>query len=258
MLSQAFIIARKEILDHVRERRSLWASLLHVLMGPVVVSLVLFSMKNAPHDKLLAVLTGMTSIFVLVSAFVGGMNVSMDMLAGERERRSLLPLLLNPVAKNAVIGGKWLAGSLFAALGVVIALGAFALAFGMAGFALPLFSARLLFYWGILGLLPLAGFAAALQLTISTCCRTAKEAQTYLSLLVFVPMGIAMFLVFLASQPPFWIFWIPIAGQQALVSAGSRLQCVSPLLLLITLWSTAMALRYSASLLRHDEIVYGR
>jgi sodium transport system permease protein len=258
MLSQALIIARKEVLDRVREVRSLWASLLHVLMGPVVVSLVLFSMKNAPREKLAAVLTGMTSIFILVSAFVGGMNVAMDMLAGERERRSLLPLLLNPVSKSAVVAGKWLVTSMFAAIGVIVALVAFALAFGIAGFTLPLFSGRSLFYWGVLGLLPLAGLAAALQLTISTFCRSAKEAQTYLSLLVFAPMGIAMFLVFLAPKPAWWIFCIPIAGQQALVSAGPDLALRTPFLLLITLWCTAMALRYCSALLRRDEIVYGR
>ena len=259
MPSQALIIARKEVLDHVREVRSLWASLLHLLMGPVVVSLVLFSMKNAPHAKLEPVLMGMTSVFVLVSAFTGGMNVAMDILAGERERRSLLPLLMNPVSRSSVVVGKWLAISLFAALGVMITLGAFAVAFGTAGVRLPLFSARDLFYWGVLGLLPLAGLAAALQLTISTFCRTAKEAQTYLSLLIFVPMGIAIFQVFLASPKPSpWIFFVPIVGQQALLSAGQQLPFVILSLILATAWCTAIALRFSASLLRRDEIVYGR
>jgi len=109
ILKQALVIARKEVKDHSREVRSLWASLVHLLMGPVIVSLVLFSMKNAPAEKLEAVLMGMSSIFILVAAFVGGMNVSMDLLAGERERRSLLPLLLNPVSRVSVVMGKWLA-----------------------------------------------------------------------------------------------------------------------------------------------------
>jgi sodium transport system permease protein len=257
MLNQSIIIARKEILDHLREVRSLWASLLHVLMGPVVVSLVLFAMKNTPPDKLAAVLTGMTSIFVMVSAFVGGMNVSMDLLAGERERRSLLPLLLNPVPKSSVVVGKWLAISMFAALGVLLSLGAFAVAFRIAGVQLTLFSPQNLLFWGALGLLPLAGFAAALQLTISTFCRTAKEAQTYLSLLVFGPMGVAMFLVFLAPKPAPWMFFVPIAGHQALLLAGPQLPFVTLLLLLATAFCTALALCFTASLLHRDEIVYG-
>jgi len=35
------------------------------------------------------VLIAMMSIFTMVSAFVGGMNVAMDSIAGERERRAL-------------------------------------------------------------------------------------------------------------------------------------------------------------------------
>jgi sodium transport system permease protein len=221
MLRQAVIIARKEIVDHVREVRSLWASCLHVLMGPIVISLVLFSMRTAPHSKAEAALTGMTAIFLLISVFVGGMNLAMDILAGERERRSLLPLLLNPVSRGSIVLGKWLAVFLFAAGSLILATGAFAITFGVANIRLPLFSPQRLFSWSVLGLLPLAGLAAALQLTLSTFCRTAKEAQTYLSLLMFVPMGITMFLLFVEPKPPVWVECLPIAGHQALLSDGS-------------------------------------
>ena len=140
---------------------------------------------------------------------------------------------------------------------MILAIGAFAEAFGTAGFRLPLFAGRDLFYWGVLGLLPLAAFAGALQLLISTYCRTVKEAQTYLSLLVFLPMGVAMFMVVLAPQPANWIYFIPIAGQQALLSAGSRLPFVTPLPMLATGWCTAVSLHITAGLLERDEIVYG-
>jgi sodium transport system permease protein len=250
MLSQTLVVARKEIIDHLREVRSLWASAAHLLMGPVIIALVLHSLKNAPHAKTVEVIGSMAAIFLLVSAFTGGMNVSMDMLAGERERRSLLPLLLNPVSRISVIMGKWLAIGIFAAAGVLLTFGAFAAVFRVAGIPLPPFS-RALF-----ALLPLAGLAAAVQLTISTYCRTAKEAQTYLSMLIFLPMGIAMFMVFLAPHPAPWILTLPIIGQQVLLT-GAPPSPVAPLLLLITIWCTALVLQYSASLLERDEIVYG-
>ena len=47
-----------------------------------------------------------------------------------------------------------------------------------------------------LALIPLVLFAAALELLISTWCRNIKEAHTYLSLVIFLPMGIGMFLIF--------------------------------------------------------------
>src|ERR1039458_3641612 len=52
----------------------------------------------------------MMSVFTLVAAFVGGMNVAMDTVAGERERQSLLPLLMNRVRRREIVVGKWRAG----------------------------------------------------------------------------------------------------------------------------------------------------
>lgn len=248
MLEQTLVIACKEIKDHLREVRSLWASAFHLLMGPIVISLVLFSLRNAPHAKTVQIISSMASIFLLVSAFTGGMTISMDILAGERERRSLLPLLLNPVSRSAVVVGKWLAIMLLAEVGVVLTYAAFRLV------GVPLAPLA----YATLTLLPLAAFAAAVQLTISTFCRTSKEAQTYLSMLIFVPMGVAMFMVFLAPHPSWWLLCVPILGQQALLINAPHSAIVLPTLLLATAWCTALCLQYAATLLNRDEIVYGR
>ena len=94
MLSPTLIVARKEAVDNLRDRRALISSLMYALMGPAVVFMV--SMAT----RVDAVLIAMMSVFTVVSAFVGGMNVAMDTVAGERERHSLLPLLLNPVPRQ--------------------------------------------------------------------------------------------------------------------------------------------------------------
>jgi sodium transport system permease protein len=214
--------------------------------------------QTAPHSKAEAALTGMTAIFLLISVFVGGMNLAMDIVAGERERRSLLPLLMNPVSRGSIVLGKWLAVFLFGAGSLILATGAFAITFGVANIRLPLFSPQRLFSWSVLGLLPLAGLAAALQLTLSTFCRTAKEAQTYLSLLMFVPMGITMFLLFVEPKPPVWVECLPIAGHQALLTAESAFPPFTSIVLLGTVWLTAMALQFCKGLLERDEILYGR
>ena len=115
MLNQSLVIARKEIVDGLRDIRSVIASLLYALMGPLVVGLVSMAHPaGAKPGSSAGVLVGMMSVFTLVAAFVGGMNVAMDTVAGERERRSLLPLLLNPVRRWNLVLGKWLAVSLFA------------------------------------------------------------------------------------------------------------------------------------------------
>ena len=49
MLSQALVVARKEILDGVRDVRSVISSLLYALMGPLVVGLVSIAVR--PETK---------------------------------------------------------------------------------------------------------------------------------------------------------------------------------------------------------------
>ena len=114
MPADCVIVARKELVDHLRDTRSLLSTSLQALMGPAVVLLVSFSgaMRREASPTLLL---SMMSVFALVTAFAGGMNVAMDSTAGERERRSLVPLLMNPVSRRDVVLGKWIATSLFAA-----------------------------------------------------------------------------------------------------------------------------------------------
>lgn len=93
MLTPSLLIVRKEIMDHLRDRRSVISAALYALMGPIVGSLVSFSLPEGAGGHAGNPLPRLMSVFALVAAFTGGMGVAMDILAGERERRSLL---LNP------------------------------------------------------------------------------------------------------------------------------------------------------------------
>ena len=248
MFSHALIVARKEIRNHLRDTRSLVSSAFYALMGPLVVGMVSIAVRG---EKSSAVLLSMASVFVLVATFVGGMNIAMDSIAGERERRSLLPLLMNPLLRRDVVLGKWLAISSFALTGVMLNLLGFAIVVG--------FSFRLLIVVS-LTLIPLVLFAAAVELLISTWCRNIKEAHTYLSLVVFLPMGVGMFLVFFPHMATVWL-WLPVAGQQLLIdllTKGAQVSLLSSLALsLITVSSAAALLLAAAKLLHRDEFVYG-
>jgi sodium transport system permease protein len=244
----ALIVARKEIRDHLRDTRSLVSSTFYALMGPLVVGMVSIAVRG---EKSSAVLLSMASVFALVATFAGGMNVAMDSIAGERERRSLLPLLMNPILRRDVILGKWLAISSFALAGVILNLLGFAI---VVGFSFTLLIAV------TLALIPLVLFAASVELLISTWCRNIKEAHTYLSLVVFLPMGIGMFLVFFPHVASVWL-WLPVAGQQLLIdllTKGAQVSLLSSLALsLITVSSAAALLLAAAKLLHRDEFVYG-
>lgn len=254
MLNQALIIARKEILDSVRDTRSLLSAVFYAGMGPGLVFMVSLATARKGNS---AALIGMMSVFILLAAFVGGMSVAMDVLAGERERRSLLPLLMNPLSRRDVLLGKWLAVALFSLGGLAVSLLGFAPMLLKIGAGMSPF---LLFALAC-GLLPLALLAAALELAVSTVCRSVKEAHTYLSLLVFAPMGAGMFLVFFPQATDGWIRVTPIVGQQLLVESWMRTGTAEPLSLLVLALTTSMVttvvLLAAAKRLEQDDVLYG-
>ena len=259
-MNPALTIARKEIVDGLRDVRSVMASLFYALMGPAVVGLVSMATRaNAKPESETAVLTGMMAIFTLVSAFVGGMNIAMDTVAGERERRSLLPLLLNPVSRRNVVLGKWLAVSYFAMAGRVVDVVGVAVVFATAGTHISAGPGRLL--PGALGLVSLPFLAASIQLLISTVSRGVKEAQTYLSLIVFLPMGIGMFLVFSPAAKRAWCNFLPLVGQQLQLEAlvnGQGISLFEPVVLgCLTVALAIGILLATANRLQRDEIIYG-
>ncbi|MGO8789044.1 MAG: ABC transporter permease [Terriglobia bacterium] len=258
MLNQSLAIASKEIIDGWRDIRSLISSSLFALMGPLVVGLVSLApgIKGASDSPLV----GLMSVFTLVAAFAGGMNVAMDTVAGERERRSLLPLLLNPVHRLNVVLGKWLAVSLFSIAGLTLNLLGFSVVFVTSGMHISAAWPRLLLAM-TLGIFPLPLLAASIQLLLPTACRSVKEAQTYLTVIVFLPMGAGMFLVFFPAARRAWFSILPLVGQQLhllRLMDGRDVPLLQSIVLgCLTLALTMFVLLVCGSRLQRDEIIYG-
>jgi sodium transport system permease protein len=243
-------IAVKELVDALRDVRSLASSVFYCLMGPAVVWMVSLAVKGKGSG---AVMAGMISVFTLVAAFSGGMNVAMDTVAGERERKSLVPLLSNPLPRLDIILGKWLAVVLFSASGLLLCLLAFRFVYPPAGDGILLVL--------LTGLLPLAFLAAAFEVGLSTLCGSTKEAHTYLSMLVFLPMVIGMAGVFFPVGSPVYAA-LPIAGQQVQLQqwlSGRPVDLLPSLFLsALTIALAAAVLQVTAFWLERDEAIYGR
>jgi len=248
MLNQVLIVAQKEVLDGWRDRRAVISTTLYSLMGPAVVSMVSLAVHDMRDSE--QVLIPMMSVFTLVAAFVGGMNVALDSIAGERERRSLVPLLTHPVTRLDLLLGKWLAVAAFSGVGLALNLIGFALLFHR----VP--SPAL-----VPCMVPLLMLAAASEIWISTLCRGVKEAHTYLSMLVFLPMMVGMFMVFSPLAGHGWWKFLPVAGHQMLIDAGMRGAPADPLATLILAVATTvlagLALLAAADRLELDDVVYG-
>jgi len=255
-MSGSMTVALKEIRDHFRDRRSLRSAALYSLMGPVVILLVAQSPAAAKGGAPL--LLSMMSVFVLVSAFTGGMYLALDATAGERERGSLVPLLLNPISSLHLIAGKWIAVAVFAVAGLALTLAGFTAVFEWSGIEPPAGATVPLLLWIICGLVPVALLGAALHLLTGAASKTLKDAQARLSIVTLVPMMTGMFLVFFPGTLGQWWFAIPVIGQQALIGEALRGHAVSLLqagtLAVFTLAATAALLLAAGRIMSRNEI----
>jgi len=212
-----------------------------------------------------AQLLGMVPMFALLAAFMGGMNVAIDATAGERERGSLEPLLINPAPRLAVAAGKWLVVVLhgIVILGLTLAIFRLAVAYvplEQTGITVELGARQLLAIFGVA--LPIAPFAAALLMAVSIFSRSYKEAQTYLSIMVFVPMLPGFFLMVNPRSAETWMMWIPTFAQNVLAVDLLRGEAVAGLHLAIasavTLATGVAILALVSRLLGRERIVFGR
>ena len=189
-------------------------------------------------------LFAMLPYFFILGAFIGGMALAIDTTAGERERQSLEPLLVNPVSRSQLLVGKLLATSLFALTSVLLGI----LAFSVVGRFLPTerlgMSLEIGFHFGwtvLLVMLPLVVLIATLQTLAAAFAKSFREAQTYLSLLMFVPAVPTMMLSLFPVKTETWMYAVPLMGQQITITRLMRGDAVAPFELALCFACTALA-----------------
>jgi sodium transport system permease protein len=172
-----------------------------------------------------AIILFLVAFYGLFSSVMGGMAVALDTTAGERERQSLEPLLMTPARPLELVIGKWLAVASFNALVVLITLAGFYLTLAFA----PLPSVGAPFLFGsrelvrfLLVLLPMILLMPAVLLYVGSRGRTFKEAQTNVSVLMFVVSMVPAVQLFLQQREPEWLVLVPVTGQYMLLKLALR------------------------------------
>lgn len=182
--------------------------------------LMLQSTNVAAGLSISGVFLNMMAPFLMFNVFIGGVYLAIDTTAGERERGSLEPLLINPVPRWQLMIGKYLASLVFTGIAVLTALIAYKLIFsalGALGLGIkvnPGIGAFLLIF---VLTAPIMMLAVAVQIIVATVSRSFKETQTYLGLLPLVPSLPGMIMVFVPLQPTAWAMLIPTYGQTILI-----------------------------------------
>jgi sodium transport system permease protein len=190
-----------------------------------------------------ALLFAMLPYFLILTSFIGGMWLAIDSTAGERERQSLEPLLVNPVAREQILLGKLTAAASFSFTSLVLGL----LAFSIAARLLPQrIEMSLAIGPAVIGsilllMVPLVVLIVISQMLVAAFARSAREAQTYVGLLQLLPLIPSVAVSVLPVTPQLWMYALPLIGQQLSMLRLLRGEPVSALPLALCTLATIIA-----------------
>jgi sodium transport system permease protein len=208
----------------------------------------------------------MMPFLLIMTIFLGGMYVVIDATAGERERGSLEPLLINPVYRREFVIGKFMASLPFALFSLALTLLLFWIGFNVVpleeyvGFKMTINQDAL---WNIFWLcVPMVLMASAMQMLVATFTRSFKEAQTYLSFLPLIFGLPGAFLGFLPVKSNMTAMLMPTYGQSLLINQFLRGETIQPNHILVvsiaTLFLALILILVSIRLYGREAILFGR
>ena len=168
-----------------------------------------------------AQITGMLPFFVIMAVLYGALNAALDTTAGERERGSLEPLLMNPTPRSAIVLGKW--GAVASVAVLIATLSCFS--FIPAQWLLRSDTLQAMFQYGgfealsfLALLVPFAAAMSALLMAIAIHCRSFKEAQASSTVVLAAVSLLPLVSVFDQGGESPWHLWVPALAQSTLMA----------------------------------------
>jgi sodium transport system permease protein len=197
------------------------------------------------------------------TALIAGMPLALDSAAGERERGSLEPLLLNPVSPASVIVGKWLAASALGCLGLLLAAASSMVTLRTVPWhelGVQMRVSDHAIWNSVLVMLPVALLMSAAVMLASALSRSFQQAQSnagVLMVLAIVPciLTIALPAIGAATAIP-----LPVTGQLSIATDLLSGQA-SPMLrqaevATATLLPALLLVALAARLMRRESIIF--
>jgi sodium transport system permease protein len=199
-------------------------------VSPQLASPVMVKDVDLSTPKSRAILAVIFLPYVLmITAFTGATHLAMDTTAGEKERKSLEPLLINPVPRWQIMTGKMLTTMVFAMASLALTLVSFRIVLpympvGAFGMDLTLGLETLLKILFVIS--PVAILAAALLTLLASFAKSYREAQSYMGLVILIPMIPS--LIFMANpiKAEMWMMNIPLFSQNLLIGELIREEAV--------------------------------
>lgn len=206
-------------------------------LSPIVIEDVDVS---TPRSRAVLLL-GMMPYFLLFAAILGAFYLAIDTTAGERERGSLEPLLTTAVPRSTLVLGKLSAVTLFSAVSLGIDIAALLwcqrlIPAGKVGISVDFTPANALVT--LLVCMPFCLFIAGLLSVVASFTKSYKEAQTWLSLIMLVPLVPVLGLVMFPMEPAWWMMLLPSMSQDVLVTELIKGEALRPLFVVLSVTST--------------------
>ncbi len=157
---------------------------------------------------------------LMITAFTGGMHLAMDTTAGEKERKSLEPLLINPVPRWQIMTGKLLTTTLFAMASLALTLLSFKLVLPLmpvGAFGIDLTLSVISLIQILLIIAPVAILASSLLTLLASFAKTYREAQSYMSLVVIIPLIPSIIFMANPIKPELSMMAVPLFSQNLLI-----------------------------------------
>jgi sodium transport system permease protein len=227
--------ALQRLLSGFNQERVLLSLALRGVSSELLQPVVIHERDLASAQARATRITAMIPMFIILAVLYGALTAALDSTAGERERGSLEPLLMNPVQHLALVIGKWCAVLI---LGMAVALIS-SLSFIPAQWFIQSDSLQAMFQFGLpevlaflLLQLPLAAGLGAVLMAVAIRSKTFKEAQAG-SGLVITLIGLAPMISLLnPGGEASWYLWVPGLAQNTLmmlVLKGESLRLVQVL-----------------------------
>jgi sodium transport system permease protein len=199
-------------------------------VAPQLASPIMIRDVDLSTPKSRAILAVIFLPYVLmITAFTGATHLAMDTTAGEKERKSLEPLLINPVPRWQIMTGKMLTTTVFALASLALTLVSFRIVLpfmpvGAFGMDLTLGFETLMKILVVIS--PVAILAAALLTLLASFAKSYREAQSYMGLVILIPMIPS--LIFMANpvKAESWMMNVPLFSQNMLIGEFIRDQTV--------------------------------
>jgi sodium transport system permease protein len=165
---------------------------------------------------------------LILSAFIGGAYLIIDATAGERERQSLEPLLATPASRGAVVSGKIAAACVTGLASLLLTLIAFKIGAQFSpGIGRQMDVSTSAIGRILLILLPMLFIGTSLLTFIAAGAKSVKEAQSYMTFLMLMPMIPTIVLMVSPVRNQLWMMTVPFLAQNQMLLKVIRSELVT-------------------------------